>query len=234
MISVTGRAYDVITFDCYGTLIDWESGIAGAFAEAAAEDGVALDRHAVLRAYAEVEPQVEREWYRPYREVLQETASRVAHMLGWPVPYERCTFLALSLPRWKPFPDTNPALEQLAAAGCRLGILSNIDDDLIAETRKHFGVAFDPIVTAQQVRSYKPAPAHFTAARGRIGSARWLHAAQSNLHDIVPCNALGIPTAWINRKGERALPGGTPTHELRDVAELAQFVRSARPDQPSR
>ncbi len=228
MIPVTGRPYDVITFDCYGTLIDWERGIAGAFSEAAAEDGVRLDANEVLRAYARIEPEVEREKFRPYREVLQETASRVARMLGWRVPYERCSFLPLSLPRWKPFPDTNGALSQLVAAGCSLGILSNVDDDLLAETRKHFNVTFDLIITAQQVRSYKPAPAHFLAARERIGGARWLHAAQSNFHDVVPCNALGIPTAWINRKGEAALPGGTPVHEFADLAGLAAFVRSAR------
>lgn len=233
MIPVTRGDYDVITFDCYGTLIDWESGIAGAFADVAAEDGVVLDRDAVLRAYADVEPQVERERYRPYREVLQETAARVAQMLGWRISYERCSFLPLSLPRWTPFPDTNRALETLAAAGCRLGILSNVDDELIAATCKHFTVPFDLVITAQQVRSYKPAPAHFTIARERIGNARWLHAAQSNVHDIVPCNALGIPTAWINRKKEQPLPGGTPAHELRDVAELAQFIRSARPDRPT-
>jgi 2-haloalkanoic acid dehalogenase type II len=240
VISVTRKAiiegamaaYDVITFDCYGTLIDWESGIARAFADAAAEDGVTLDRDAVLRAYEQVEPQVEREWYRPYREVLQETASRVAQMLGWRVPYERCGFLALSLPGWKPFSDTNVALEQLAATGCRLGILSNVDDDLIAETRKQFTVPIDLVVTAQQVRSYKPAPAHFTTARERIGKAQWLHAAQSDFHDIVPCNALGIPTAWINRKGERPLPGGTPTHDFPDLTGLAELVRTASSSPP--
>src|SRR5438094_334979 len=120
----------------------------------------------------------------------------------------------------RPFSDTNDALSALAAAGCRLGILSNVDDDLIAETRKHFSVAFDFVITAQQVRSYKPSPGHFTAARERIGAARWLHAAQSNFHDVVPCNALGIPTAWINRKRETALAGGMPTHEFHDLAAL--------------
>ena len=234
MIPVTRRAYDVITFDCYGTLIDWEGGIAGAFIDAAVRDGVALDRDAVLRAYAEVEPEVEHERYRAYREVLQESAYRVAQRLGWRVPYERCDFLPRSLPRWTPFADTNAVLEQLVAAGCRLGILSNVDDDLIAETRKHFSAGFDLVITAQQLRSYKPAPAHFTTARERIGDARWLHAAQSNFHDVVPCNALGIPTAWINRKGEKALPGGTPAHEFRDLAELADYVRSATPNRPRR
>ena len=233
MISVTGRLYDVITFDCYGTLIDWERGIAAAFAEAASADDVSLDASEVLRAYAEVEPDVER-LYRPYREVLQESAVRVAGMLGWPATYEQCSFLPLSLPHWMPFPDTNRALEALTAAGCRLGILSNVDDDLIAATRQHFTVPFDFVITAQQVRSYKPGLAHFLAARERIGGARWLHAAQSNFHDIRPCNALRIPTAWINRKGETALPGGTPRHECRDLAGLAALVRNATTDQPSR
>ena len=216
--------YDIITFDCYGTLIDWESGIAQAFLESAAEDGVALDARAVLSAYARVEPQVEREHYRPYREVLHDSAARVAQMLGWRIPYERAGFLPMSLPRWKPFADTNPALLRLAAAGVRLGILSNVDDDLLAATRTHLTVPFDLIVTARQVRSYKPALAHFTAARDRIGSAPWLHAAQSNLHDIVPTNALGIPNAWINRHGEAPLPGGTPTHEFADLTGLADAV----------
>ena len=125
---------------------------------------------------------------------------------------------------WRPFADTNPALERLHRAGIRLGILSNVDDDLLAETRKHFTVHFDPIITAQQVRSYKPAEGHFSTARERIGSARWLHAAQSNFHDIVPANALGIDTAWINRHGEAPRAGGTPTFEFRNLTELADAM----------
>src|SRR5260370_807576 len=208
--------FDIVTFDCYGTLIDWESGIAGAFLRAAAEDGVTVDRKAVLAAYASVEPHVEQEHYRPYRDVLAETAARVAHSLGWPLAFERAHFLATSLPEWRPFADTNPALERLRAAGIRLGILSNVDDDLLAETRRHFTVDFDLIVTAQQVRSYKPGRAHFTMAREKIGGARWLHAAESNYHDIVPANAMGIPSAWINRGGRPTLPGGEPAREFRD------------------
>ena len=230
---MTGADYDIITFDCYGTLIDWERGFAGAFADAAAEDGVGLDANEVLAAYALMEPIVESERYLSYRDVLQETVFRTAQFLHWPVPRERCRFLPASLPNWTPFPDTNAALERLASAGCRLGILSNVDDDLIAATRKHFSVAFDLVITAQQVRSYTPAPAHFLTARDRIGSARWLHAAQSNYHDVVPCNALSIATAWINRKGENALPGGTPTHELRDLAELASLIVQKRQESPS-
>ena len=216
------RPFDIITFDCYGTLIDWESGIAGAFLDAAQKDGIALRREEVLRAYEHHEPIVEHEQYRPYRDVLALTALRVAQALGWPL--ESGAFLPESLPRWKPFADTNRALERLRAAGYRLGILSNVDDDLLAETRRHFTVDFDLIVTAQQVGSYKPAPGHFVAAKERIGSARWLHAAQSNFHDIVPVNAMGIPTAWVNRRGDMPLPGGIPTHEVRDMAGLADLL----------
>jgi 2-haloalkanoic acid dehalogenase type II len=215
------RDFDVITFDCYGTLIDWESGIAAAFLTAAREDGVTLQRDAVVHAYAAHEPQVEHETYRPYREVLAETAHRVAKSLGWQTSG---SFLPASLPSWQPFPDTNPALERLQAAGYRLGILSNVDDDLLGETLRHFTVGFDLVITAQQVRSYKPAPGHFVAAKERIGDARWLHAAQSNFHDIVPVNAMGVRTAWVNRHGEQPRPGGIPSYEVRDMAGLADLL----------
>jgi 2-haloacid dehalogenase/putative hydrolase of the HAD superfamily len=213
--------YDIITFDCYGTLIDWESGIADAFLRAAAAEDISLRREDILREYANTERHVESEGYRSYREVLRDTATRVAFALGWPLAEERATFLADSLPSWQPFPDTNPALERLVAAGCRLGILSNTDDDLIAATRKHFTVDFDLVITAQQMHSYKPGHAHFLTARERIGDARWLHAAESNFHDIVPANALGIDNAWINRHGEHPLLGGVPTLEFRELGSLA-------------
>jgi 2-haloalkanoic acid dehalogenase type II len=203
--------FEVITFDCYGTLIDWRSGIRAAFKSAG------VDPDDALRKYMELEPEIE-QGYRPYREVLREVGQRI-------VPGVR---LDETLPMWKPFADTNPALSRLRKAGIRLGILSNIDDDLLAATRKHFTVDFDVIVTAQQVRSYKPGHAHFIEARKRIGDARWLHAAQSDFHDIVPANALGIPSAWINRLGERALPGGEPAYEFGDLAALAAAMCAER------
>jgi len=199
--------FDVITFDCYGTLIDWRGGIRAAF------ESAGVDGDDALRKYMQLEPEIE-QGYRPYREVLREVGKRIA-------PGVR---LDETLPAWKPFADTNPALQRLRAADIRLGILSNVDDDLLAETRKHFTVDFDVIVTAQQVRSYKPGHAHFIEARKRIGNARWLHAAQSNFHDIVPTNELRIPNAWINRLAEKALPGGRPTHEFADLTALADFT----------
>jgi 2-haloalkanoic acid dehalogenase type II len=217
-------AYDFITFDCYGTLIDWESGIANAFIEAAAADGITLDRDEILRAYANAERAVESDEWRSYRDVLTESAIRVTQTFGWPLDPKRARFLADSLPSWTPFADTNPSLERLRAAGTHLGILSNTDDELIAATRKHFTVPFDLVITAQQVRSYKPRHAHFLAARERIGDVKWLHAAESNFHDVVPTNELGIANAWINRKGEAQLPGGKPRYEFADLTGLAALI----------
>jgi 2-haloalkanoic acid dehalogenase type II len=218
------RRYDAVTFDCYGTLIDWEDGIASAFLREAAEDGVVLDRPRILAAYHELEPEIEAAQFRPYRDVLAATAMRVAQRLGWPLSGERSRFLPDSLPGWQPFPDTNPALERLAAAGHRLGILSNVDDDLLGETRRHLPVSFDVVVTAQQVRSYKPAHGHFLEARRRIGSDRWLHAAQSFFHDVVPARELGIAVAWINRKAERPTGDVAADVELRNLMELADYL----------
>jgi 2-haloalkanoic acid dehalogenase type II len=218
------RPYDVVTFDCYGTLIDWEGGITRAFTDAAARDGVRLDPAAVLAAYLAIEPDVEHETYRPYRDVLAECAHRVGARLGWPLDLARAEFLPRSLPDWPPFPDTNPALERLTGAGYRLGILSNVDDDLLAATRKHFTVPFEIIVTAQQVRSYKPAPAHWHEARRRIGEARWLHAAQSYDHDVAAARGLGIPIAWVNRHGQPVGSAGPPDRMLGDLTDLAEWL----------
>ena len=216
--------FDVITFDCYGTLIDWESGITAAFQRAAKEERVELGRHDILREYGVAERAVEQH-YRPYREVLAEAAMQVAQALGWRLSGERAAFLAASLPSWMPFADTNPALEAMREAGLTLGILSNVDDDLLAATLRHFTVPFDLIITAQQVQSYKPRYAHFETARRAIGDARWLHAAESNFHDIVPTNALGIANAWVNRTAAPELPGGTPSFgEYADLAALATAI----------
>ena len=218
------RLYDVITFDCYGTLIDWEAGISDAFRAAAAADGVKLDPAAALQAMSEREPEVQAAQYRTYREVLTVTAMDVAARLGWSVSRERAAFLPDSLPRWKPFPDTNVALERLSRAGYELGILSNVDDDLLAGTRRHFTVNFPLLVTAQQVRSYKPAPGHFTAARERIAGRRWLHAAQSYFHDITPAVAQRVPVAWINRKSMQPTGAARADRELRTLTELADWL----------
>jgi len=219
--------FGFVTFDCYGTLIDWDRGIADAFVAAAREDGVDLDRRRVLDLYRRFEPDVEDETYRPYREVLGETALRVAEELGWKLDRERSGFLAASLPGWPPFPDTVAALARLRAAGMRLGILSNVDDDLLHATVESFPIRFELLITAEQVRTYKPAPGHFIAARGRIGDLQWLHAAQSWFHDVEPACELEIPVAWINRNGEPRSGDAEPRYELRTLSELVDRLRDA-------
>jgi 2-haloalkanoic acid dehalogenase type II len=221
---MTDRPYDVVTFDCYGTLIDWERGIRDAFSATAAATRSPVDPEAAIRLYAETEAAVETGPYQSYRAVLTETARRIAERLGWPLPDSRAGFLAESLPAWPPFSDTNRALRRLVDAGYRLGILSNVDDDLLAWTRRHLATFFEIVVTAQQAGSYKPALRHFMIARDLIGAERWLHAAQSYFHDVVPARALGIPVAWINRKGETAPDGGAPDRECRTLTDLADWL----------
>jgi 2-haloalkanoic acid dehalogenase type II len=216
--------FEIITFDCYGTLIDWEGGITRAFQSEAARQAITPGADEIIAAYMAEEPAVESSSYKSYRAVLTETAERVAARLGLALPRERAGFLADSLPDWLPFPDTNSALERLSRR-YKLGLLSNTDDDLLQETRRHFTVGFDLIVTAQQVRSYKPAPAHFREAGKRLGAAKWLHAAQSYYHDVMPATAMGIPVVWVNRKGEAAADGGPrPTEEVSDMARLADLL----------
>src|SRR5262249_2500272 len=149
------KKFEVVTFDCYGTLIDWEGSIVRAFQGEAGKDGMKLDPDDIISAYMKEEPAVEAGPYKSYREVLGETAERVGSRLGWKPGAERAGFLGASLGDWQPFPDTNAALERLSRR-YTLGILSNIDDDLLALTRRHFTVDFGLVVTAQQVRSYKP------------------------------------------------------------------------------
>lgn len=214
------KPYDFVTFDCYGTLIDWENGIRDAFLA----NGVPIDRNSIIPMYSAIEPEVQREGYRRYADVLTEATARAAQLIGWSIPAGSERFLADSLPSWKPFADTNAALESLKRAGYKLGILSNIDDDLLRATRRHFTVDFDLIVTAEQVQSYKPARNHFLRAKETIGDMRWLHAAESNFHDIVPANAMGIANAWINRGGAPMLAGGEPKYQFRTLKELAAAI----------
>lgn len=217
--------WDTITFDCYGTLVDWEAGITGSFIDAAAADGVSLDADEVITAYHRVERRVQAGAYRRYHDILCETALRVAERLGWPLTPRRADFLAETLPDWPVFDDTRPALERLKSR-YRLAILSNIDDDLLAATIERIGVEFDWTVTAQGTRSYKPAHGHFREALRLLGGARerWLHAAQSYFHDIRPARELDVSAVWVNRKDEVQPEGPAPLHVVRDLAELADWL----------
>lgn len=214
----------VISFDCYGTLVDWETGISDAFIRTAAEDDVWLEPGAVLDLYQEIEHEVEAERYRPYREVLEETARRIADRLGWDLDPDRASFLPESLPDWPVFPDTAEALTRLKAR-YGIAILSNVDDDLLEGTLERIGVEFDWTVTAQAVQSYKPAPAHFREAIRRAGGPeRLLHAAQSYFHDIEPARELGLSVVWVNRQNQEQPPGPDPGAVVDDVAGLADWL----------
>lgn len=224
--------FDVITFDCFGTLVDWERGIADAFATEASRSGTTFDGPAIVSAYHQIEPKVEAGAYRPYRHVLAEAARRVASAFSWEIDPDRSGFLAESLPDWPPFPDTADALRRLSDAGYRLGILSNVDDDLLAGTLRRLPDVFDAglLVTAQAVGSYKPALGHFEEARRRIGDRGWLHAAQSDFHDIRPASALGIPAAWVNRlRAARPSDRPAPLLEVPTLAELADSLITPDP-----
>lgn len=216
--------FDVVTFDCYGTLIDWEEGIASAFQRLGQRQGWSFTREGILAAYSEVEPVVEGESYRSYRDVLAESARRVARTFGVNLPAGSEGFLAESLPTWRPFDDTNRALERLRSLGLSLGILSNIDDDLLAETLRHFTVPFEFVITAESVGAYKPELNHFMAAREAVGGRAWLHAAQSYFHDVVPARAMNIPTVWVNRHGSAPELEVRPDREVRNLDQLADLL----------
>ena len=220
---------EVVTFDCYGTLIDWEAGIRGAFRSLLERTSGArsVEVGRLLELFEEEEKRVEREEYRSYREVLAETSRRVASKTDLKISERDAGFLAEDLPSWRPFEETNPALRNLSA-NCMLGILSNVDEDLLAGTLRQLSVPFDLIVTAEQVRSYKPGKAHFERARKIIGGeSTWVHVAGSLYHDVEPAVRLGVKVVWVNRKG-LALPRNISrgrVNSVRGLEELSGLFR---------
>jgi 2-haloacid dehalogenase len=222
----------LITFDCYGTLIDWESGMLAALRPLLSRDGRNVPDLQILELYGEIEAGLEAGPYRPYRQVLTQAAQEIGRRVGTTISAEEGSAFAQSLTRWKPFMDTVPALQALAKR-FRLGIISNVDDDLFAETRKLLApIEFDFVVTAQQMRSYKPSHRNFEEAIRRSGLSKdqILHAGQSLYHDIAPANALGIQNVWVNRPSIRpgsgaARPGtATPNYEVRTLVELSALL----------
>jgi 2-haloacid dehalogenase len=203
------------TFDCYGTLIDWDGGVRAELARVFGEEHTAelLDR------YHEVEPGLQRDGQRSYREVLTEAM----RALGAPAGTEYG--LAESLPSWRAFPEVRSSLEDLRARGWRLAVLSNTDDDFIAASQVQIGVSFDEVVVAQELASYKPAHRHWEEffARTRAPRDGHVHVAASLFHDIAPCNELGLRSVWINRTGESA-DGVQPTRELPDLLALPETL----------
>jgi 2-haloacid dehalogenase len=212
---------DALSFDCYGTLIDWESGILAALQPLLARHGATLADDVLLERFALLEALIEAGPYRPYRDVLREVVCRLGAELGF-VPdamEERC--LVESLPHWPPFDDTIESLRKLQRR-FRLIILSNTDDDLFAATARRLDVPFNELITAQQVGSYKPSPRNFQELlrRGGAPRERLLHVAQSLFHDIAPARAFGIGTVWVNRRHGRSGAGATAPGEARPDLEV--------------
>jgi 2-haloacid dehalogenase/putative hydrolase of the HAD superfamily len=217
-----------VTFDVYGTLIDWESGIWDAFEAEAARDGFTIERDEVIGQFHEIEREIEAGSYELYAEVLRRTAVEIAKRLGWPLEPSRSGFLPDSVQRWPPFRETRAQLERLSKK-YSLGLISNIDDKLLGQTRRHIAIDFDLVVTAQQVRSYKPDPAHFTECARRIGGKKgWVHVAASYYHDVEPCVKARVPVIWVNRHRETLEPGQKkPTAEVHNLREAAKLLGAA-------
>ncbi|HUJ94386.1 MAG TPA: haloacid dehalogenase type II [Terriglobales bacterium] len=227
--------FRLLSFDCYGTLIDWEAGIFGALHPILNAHGKAISDIALLELYSELEAEAEHGEFRPYREVLQSVVRGFGDRLGFVASEAEIRSLPGSLSRWEPFPDTAEALRQLKTR-YQLAIISNVDDDLFAFTAPKLGVPFDFITTAQQARAYKPSLQIFKLAQKRMGisSAEWLHVAQSVFHDVVPAKSLGLATVWVNRVSLRAGAGASraavaePDLEAPDLKTLAELALRPR------
>jgi 2-haloacid dehalogenase len=209
------------TFDCYGTLIDWDSGLAGTLSRLWPREDPA---HLVARYHA-VEPLIQQGGALPYREVLARALAAVAAVEGLPLPDGERAALAEALPHWRPFPDVPPALAELGARGWGLAILSNTDPDLLAASREAIGAPVDLAVTAADAGSYKPAHGHWRrfAERSGVRAGRWVHVAASPFHDLVPAAELGLPPVWINRVGARTeAPRAAELPDLRGLADALE------------
>lgn len=220
-----------LTFDCYGTLIDWESGLFGALRPILAHHGATLDDVRLLELYADLEAHAEEKEFRSYREVLRRVVRGFGQRLGFTPTEEEERSLPESLQNWKPWPDTVAALEKLGTR-YQLAIISNVDDDLFAPTARRLQVKFEHVITAQQARCYKPALAIFQLALERIGASpeHVLHVGQSIYHDVIPAQSLGMATVWVNRPSPRVGVGavkrarGRPDLEVPNLAALVTAV----------
>ncbi len=214
-----------VTFDVYGTLIDYEKGVTDAFAKEAKREGVTLDKDEVIAHFHEISRGIEGGSYELYAEVLRRTAVEISKRMDWDLEPSRSGFLPDSLARWAPFKETNAQLNKFRK-NFQTGLISNVDDKLLGQTRRHIPSDFDLVVTAQQVRSYKPDPAHFNECARRMGTKKgWVHIAASHYHDIEPCAKLRVPTIWVNRKKEVLEPGQKkPTVEVKTLLEAAKLL----------
>jgi len=216
--------FDVLTFDCYGTLIDWETGILGALRPLVAAHGQQLSDAQLLALYGELEAHIEAGAYLRYREVLRQVVRGMGERLGFAASEAEMDSLPASLANWPSFPDTVAALRRLKSR-YRLAIISNTDDDLFAETAKLLQTPFDAVITAEQAQSYKPSLNNFRIAQERIGvtTNKWLHVGQSRHHDIAPARELGIKSVLVTRRGRGAVLANAaqPDLEVPDLKTLS-------------
>jgi 2-haloacid dehalogenase len=227
MTTIDSDRYHALTFDCYGTMIDWEAGLMG-YIQPLLE---AHDAHAVpsfvLDFFGKTEAKLQAGPYQPYRKILEGILTALGERLGLRPSADAVANFPNSVGDWLPFPDTVPALKSLGPH-FQLVVVSNIDDDLFDLTQARLGINFDHVVTAGQVKAYKPDHRMFETAIQRIGvdKKRILHVAQSRYHDIVPATALGMDTVWIDRhqghgSGATVAADATPTWTFPNLAELA-------------
>jgi 2-haloacid dehalogenase len=223
----------LITFDCYGTLIDWETGMLAGLRPLFCRHGNTISDERLLELYGEAEAEIETGPYQRYRTVLSETVQAMGRELGVNISPQDGQQFAASLAAWEPFPDAVRCLQTLARH-FKLGIISNIDDDLFARTQDKLGVKFELIVTAEQVQSYKPSLRNFQEALRRSGLSKnqVVHAGQSVYHDILPASFLGIANVWINRPSRRPGVGAVkpasaqPDFEVHNLSELVALMTS--------
>ena len=223
--------FEVLTFDCYGTLINWEAGLLPVLHRVLSAHGKKLDDATLLKLYGDFELRSEAGSFMRYRDVLSSVVAQFGKELGFAPSSEELGSVGHSLSSWDPWPDTVGALHQLKTK-YRLAILSNIDDDLFSFTRPKLEVEFDEVITAQQAQAYKPSLKLFELALSRVKAPahRVLHVGQSLYHDVVPAQALGLATVWVNRPSARPGVGAvkqaqaTPdvtVSSLRELADLA-------------
>jgi 2-haloalkanoic acid dehalogenase type II len=216
-----------LTFNCYGTLIDWRKGIEANLGGLLTKNGLPSGV-SVFPVYVKLEAEEEGQ-YKSYREVLRDTAVKVAEHLKVSIAENEAKMFAASVPSWPPFSDTVESLKALGKGGYKRVILSNIDKDILKETILRNSLDVDGYITAEDVGSYKPSPGHwnrfFDAYKTRKEAT--LHVAQSIFHDIIPCSKLAIPTAWINRYNEATPPAVNPTYVFDDLKSLMRLLTSS-------
>jgi 2-haloacid dehalogenase len=216
----------LITFDCYGTLIDWESGMKNALRNLAEKRNLSFDIESLPEKYIEIELEIEHEGYRRYREVLEIGLRRLFEEKRIEFNHEEEKIFASSITTWLPFEETTEILRKLKERH-KLAILSNIDEDLIQHSIKLIGVEFDGVITAEEVKSYKPSHAHWKKMIGvfKIPKEGVLHVAASYVHDIVPAKELGFQVAWINRKNEKPKGNIKADYEFKDLRPLVDLLQ---------